>query len=429
VDPVREIVAAVEADDVARAATCLDRHPELCARLNDALPGLPFDGTLLLAAVSRRNRVMIDLLLQRGADINQRSHWWAGGFGVLDGDHDLTDFLVERGATMDIHAAARRGRVDIIKTLLEHDSTLARARGGDGQTPLHVAATVEVAKLLLDAGADINARDVDHESTAAQYAIRDRQDLVRFLVGQGCTTDVLMAAALGDPDLVRRHLDANPAAIAATVSPQWFPMTDPRAGGTIYIWTLGGNKSAHLVAHEFGRDEIFRLLMDRSSPQLALAAACDVGDEKLMKEVLEKHPDAPHSMNAAEQRKIVDAAEANRAETVRLMLNTGWPVSARGKHGATPLHFAAWHGNAAMAADLLRHRPQVEAVDDDFSMTALGWALHGSLHGWNADHGDYGGTVEALLDAGAVAPSPSADIQSSETVRAVLRRRRDDNRV
>ena len=117
-DPVEEIVAAVKEDDVGRTAACLDRHPTLAARLNDPLPGLAFDGTLLLAAVSHQNRSMIDLLLQRGADINQRSHWWAGGFGVLDGNHELTDFLVERGATMDIHAAARRGQTDTVRTML-----------------------------------------------------------------------------------------------------------------------------------------------------------------------------------------------------------------------------------------------------------------------------------------------------------------------
>lgn len=421
-DPVAEIVTAVKADDVARAAACLDRYPELTARLNEPLSGLPFDGTLLLAAVSRQNRAMIDLLLQRGADINQRSHWWAGGFGVLDGDHDLTDFLVERGATIDIHAAARRGRTDRVQELLDQDPTRARARGGDGQTPLHVAATVEVARVLVERGADIDARDVDHESTAAQYAIRERQEVARYLVSKGCTTDLLMAAALGDSDLVRRHLDANPASIATTVSPRWFPMINPHAGGTIYIWTLGGHKSAHLVAHEFGHHDIFRLLMDRSSPQLALAAACDVGDEKLMKDVLEKHPAAAQAMNADDQRKLVDAAENNRAETVRLMLSAGWPVSARGKHGATPLHFAAWHGNLAMTRDLLRQRPDLEAIDGDFRMTPLGWAFHGSVHGWNCTRGDYGGTVEALLEAGATLPPDSDTREMSQAVRTALDR-------
>jgi ankyrin repeat protein len=419
-DPVEEIVAAVKTDDVPRATACLDRHPELRARLNDALPGLPFDGTLLLAAVSRQNRSMIDLLLERGADINQRSHWWAGGFGVLDGDHHLTDFLVQRGATVDIHAAARRGRSDAVKTMLDSDPALARARGGDGQTPLHVAENIEIARILLERGADIDARDVDHESTAAQYAIRDRQDVARYLVANGCTTDLMMAAALGDSGLVLRHLDAKPAAIAMTVSPRWFPMSSPRAGGTIYIWTLGGNKSAHAIAREFGHEAIFQLLMDRSSPSLALTAACEVGDEKLAIAVLAKHPDAAPSMNADEQRRIVDAAENNSTETVRLMLSAGWPANARGKHGATPLHFAAWHGNSAMVRDILQRQPPLEAIDHDFNMTPLGWAFHGSVHGSNCTRGDYGGTVAALLGAGATKPASIDAMEMSDEVRAAF---------
>jgi hypothetical protein len=237
------------------------------------------------------------------------------------------------------------------------------------------------------------------------------------------STDVLMAAALGDSDLVRRHLDINPASIATTVSPSWFPMINPRAGGTIYIWTLGGGKSAHAIAREFGHDDTFHLLMERSSPQLAVAAACEVGDEPLVVSILESHPDAAKSLNADVQRRLVDAAENNHTETVRLMLMAGWPADARGKHGATPLHFAAWHGNIEMARELLRHRPPVEATDDDFKMTPLGWAFHGSVHGWNCTRGDYRGTVEALLDAGATLPTESDSREMSQSVRDVLRRR------
>jgi hypothetical protein len=44
-----------------------------------------------------------------------------------------------------------------------------------------------------------------------------------------------MAAALGDVNLVRRHLDADPGCIRMKVSEEWFPKKDQRAGGTIYI--------------------------------------------------------------------------------------------------------------------------------------------------------------------------------------------------
>jgi ankyrin repeat protein len=422
VEPVEKFVAAVTSDDVAAAADCLKHHPELRSRLDDPLPGLPFDSTVLLAAVWRRNIPMIELLLANGANINQRSHWWAGGFGVLDNDHGLADFLIERGAEVDIYAASRLGRVDTIRALLAEDRSRVHARGGDGQTPLHVAANAEVAAVLLAAGADINARDIDHESTPAQYAIRERQDVARYLVDRGCATDLLMACALGDLDLVRKHLETAPQSIGITVSPDDFPMSNPRAGGSIYIWTLGGNKGAHAIAREFGHEDVFRLLMELSPHELAVAAAAEVGDEDRVRVLLNTRAIDATQLNARLVRRAVDAADRNDARAVRLLLLAGWPVDAIGKHGATALHFGAWHGNADLVRETLAHGPSLETRDRDFNMTPLGWAFHGSLHGESRDRGNYTAVVEALLSAGAVAPDGGTDaINASEPVRNVLR--------
>jgi ankyrin repeat protein len=414
-----QLVAAVNSDDVAAASELLTDHPELRARLDEALPGLPFASTPLLAAVWRGSKPMVELLLAHGANINQRSHWWAGGFGVLDDPHGLGDYLIERGAQVDIHAASRLGQLDTIKTLLSKDPSLVHARGGDGQTPLHVAANVAVATVLVDAGADVDARDVDHESTPAQYAIRERQDVARYLVSRGCRTDLLMACALGDIDLVRRHLDADPLSIEMTVSAEDFPMANPHAGGTIYIWTLGGHKSPHAVAREFGHESVFRLLIGRSPDDLALAAACEVADESLVKTLLNGQSLGPPRLRERLHRRIVDAAERNAAPVVGLMLHAGWPSDARGKHGATALHFAAWHGNANLVREILAHHPALEERDRDFNMTPLGWACHGSSHSWNRETGDYGATVAALLAAGAMPPdgNPGGSTAVQETLR------------
>ena len=424
------LVNAVQKGDVEAASLCLNQHPELLARLNDPLPGLPFDGTLLLAAVWRRSKPMIELLLAHGANINQRSHWWAGGFGVLDDDHGLADFLIERGAQVDLYAASRLGRIDTIRKLLAEDGSRVHTRGGDGQTPLHVAANVEVAALLLDAGADVNARDVDHESTPAQYAIRDRQDVARYLVARGSATDLLMACALGDLDLARKHLDANPQSIAITVSSDDFPMSNPRAGGSIYIWTLGGTKGAHRVAQEFGHEDLFRWLIERSPHELAVAAACEVGDEDLLRTLLNTSAIDQARLNARLVRKIVNAAETGETRAVRLLLLAGWPVDAIGQHGATALHFGAWNGNADLVREILAHRPLLETRDRDFNMTPMGWAFHGSLHSWNRDRGNYAATVKALLGAGALLPGGNPEtVEVSEAVREVLRRWRSDRGV
>src|SRR2546427_9819567 len=126
---------------------------------------------------------MLEVLLAAGADINAKSRWWAGGFGLLHGaSPELAAYAIERGALIDVHAAARLGRLERLQELIAEEPALVNARGGDGQTPLHFASTIAIAAYLLDHGADLDARDVDHESTPAQYMGRDRQEVLRYLI-------------------------------------------------------------------------------------------------------------------------------------------------------------------------------------------------------------------------------------------------------
>jgi ankyrin repeat protein len=425
--PAEALKAAVCDSDAARVRELIQQHPELRAKINDPLPDYGFGAQALFAAVQRSDRATIDVLLQAGADIRKRTDWWAGGFGVLDDCHpSLVEFLVERGAVVDAHAAARLGMMPRLRELVAADPGAVHAQGGDGQTPLHFASTVEVAEFLLQNGADIDARDVDHESTPAQYMLRvdqrrhypnDRQDVARYLVSRGCRTDLLMAAALGDMDLVRRHVDSDPNCIRMSVSEEWFPKQNPQAGGSIYIWTLGSHRTAHSVARDFGHEDVFELLMERTPEELKLALACELGDERVFREFLAKHPDAAKTLSETEQRKLPNAAQNNNVQAVRLMLEAGWPVDAPGEAGATALHWAGFHGNAEMAREILRFHPALELKSREYAGTALAWALYGSGNGWRRDTGDYVGTVQALLEAGSIL---SPDAQALEPSDAVL---------
>jgi ankyrin repeat protein len=407
---------AILSGETKAVAGRLEREPELRKRLDEGDPAFHFGATPLLLAIGRNDREMIDVLLRAGADINARSNWWAGSFGVLDGcDADLAAFLIERGASVDAHAAARLGMLDRLRDILDGDPGAVHARGGDGQTPLHFASSVEIADLLLDRGADPNVLDIDHESTPAQWMVKDRQAVARRVVERGGETDLLLAAALGDLDRVRRHLDAGPESIGMSVTAEQFPMRNPRAGGKIYIWTLGWNRTAHLAAREHGHDEVFRFLMERSPAELRLAMACATGDDALVESI----GSVPVEREA---RRIADAAQSNDAATVRLFVRAGWPVDARGQHRMTPLQWAAFHGNSGMARRLIAAGADVNLGGDDFDCPPMCAALYGSVHGWYAKNGDYAGVVEALLDAG-VAPPKSAE-RASEAVRAVIGRKR-----
>jgi ankyrin repeat protein len=431
--PPEQLTAAIRASDPDRVARVLRDHPELRATLDEPLANYGGGVTPLLAAVQYTNRGIIDVLLRAGANIQVRGHVWCGGLGVLDEcSEDIAAFLIERGAKLDAHSAARLGMLDQLRAFLDADPTAVNARGALGQTPLHFASTIGIAQLLLDRGADIDALDLQHESTPAQHMLRviqarhyrrDRIDIARHLVARGCRADILMAAALGDLALMRRHLDENPDAIRTAVTEQYFPKRDPRSDGTIYTWSLGPRRTAHLIARDFGHhDDVLQLLMSRTPEDLRLALACELGDEDAFRALLAAHPNLTATLTDDDRRRLPDAAQNNNTAAVRLMLNAGWPVDARGEYGMTALQWAAWHGNAEMVREVLRHNPTLEHRDNDHHITALGSALHGSENGWHRDTGDYVATVEALIAAGAKAPPVTDDLEASAEVREALLR-------
>jgi ankyrin repeat protein len=408
-----KLMRAIESDDVAAVRLMLKRTPSLRKRINDPIGS--FDSPPLNSV---RSTQMIDALVEAGADLNGKSTWWAGGFGVTHlTSPELAAHAVERGAELDIHAAARLGRFDRVRELIEHDPGLVHARGGDGQTPLHFAKTVEIAAYLLDHGAEIDAKDLDHESTAAQYMLGDRPDVAKYLVERGCKTDILMASAVGDLERVRALLDADPASIRVRGNASFFPMTNAHAGGIIYQWSLGSNASPYQAAAKYGHQDVIDLLLDRSSVAEKLIALCWLHDAAGVTDHLASNSGL--ALPAEDQVEIARAATRNDTEAVRLMLQAGLPVTARGQHGATPIHWAAFHGNLAMFQAILPYGPSLEDVENDYKSSPLGWATYGSEHGWYAGSGDYAGTVEALLVAGATIPEAAS---GTEAVKAILRK-------
>src|SRR6516165_8975302 len=101
-DPVAQFKSAFHADNAAGVRRVLEGHPELKAKINDPLG--PFDSPVVISA---RSRAMLDVLLAFGADLNAKSRWWAGGFGLLHGANpEVAAYAIELGAIVDIHAAA-----------------------------------------------------------------------------------------------------------------------------------------------------------------------------------------------------------------------------------------------------------------------------------------------------------------------------------
>jgi ankyrin repeat protein len=190
-----------------------DRRREL-ARILDQQGWTP-----LHAASERYEPDRVAMLIKQGADINARAangqtplHVAAssGSFGAMQvlleakaaldlKDHQgrtpmqagiafdtAVEILLQAGAEpSDILLAAFAGRADLVEGFLKLDKKLIAATTARGETPLHMAAGrghVKVAKLLLDNGAEVNARDQSQFTPLHEAAISGSPEMVTLLL-------------------------------------------------------------------------------------------------------------------------------------------------------------------------------------------------------------------------------------------------------
>jgi ankyrin repeat protein len=78
----------------------------------------------------------------------------------------------------------------IIKILIEHGADLTIIGGGEQCTPLHYAKNIESAKLLLNAGVNINVRDIFGRTALHNAYFHERLDMVQFLIAAGADISI-----------------------------------------------------------------------------------------------------------------------------------------------------------------------------------------------------------------------------------------------
>jgi hypothetical protein len=407
--PVERFLIALHAGDVERVRALLEEHADVRAVVNE--PISYFNSRPVARAT--KNLPLLDLLLDYGADLNLKSAWWAGGFGLLE--HGCTPEeaapLIERGAVVDVFAAAHLGMFDRLRELVDREPALVHARGGDGKTPLHCARTVEIARYLIERGADVDARDVDHESTPAQYLVRDAPDVTRLLVEHGAWFDIFIAVGLRDLALAeRRLLDDHEALDHRTGQGKYAvahngtrAATREEIGdrrGDIYRWVFDHNISAIEAATRLGDTGMVELLLRDASPTQRLLAACATANRAAAKAVVDAEPGVVAGLRRDQMRLISDRAHAGDTAAVALMLDLGFDARVTGPDYADALHWAAFLGNVQMVQALLQHNPPIGVRETSYNGTPLDWCVYGSLHGWRNDKGDFATTTRLLLDAG-----------------------------
>ena len=330
---------------------------------------------------------------------------WTDGFATNDISPRTARFLVEHGAPLSVHAAAGFGFADRLADLIRTDPSLVHAKGGDGCTPLHFARDVGAAELLLDRGAFIDARDDDHNSTPAQWRIGKAPEVARYLLDRGATPDIFLAAALGDHKIASKLISEDSSCTAQRIGrlPDFPPIGYQGRGGTILQWTLAFNSYPHQIALLKEHPDTFDFLYQESDPQTRLLVCCVLARREDAEAIARQHPDIVANLPDVDLELLPRYCwETNiNYEAVRLMLDLGFPIAQTERsHGYSPLHNAAWSGDAALVDLLISRGHPVDLVDPSYNSTPLGYAIHDCIVEKRHPEGNFAHVIESLLRAG-----------------------------
>ncbi|HEV7505575.1 MAG TPA: ankyrin repeat domain-containing protein [Thermoanaerobaculia bacterium] len=309
------------------------------------------------------------LLLDAGAnpDATFVNDQWDSPLGALLGACGVANFpamaglLLGRGATIDDHESLYHSTEHADTRCLE--LLLARGANPKGTNALNHALDfpgLERTRLLLDHGANPN-EVLGHNGTSFHIAIAKGRELalLKLLVEHGA-------------DVHARRPDGR--------SPYQVAMQQGHHEAAAYLAELGAATEV--------------------TPYERFADACGRGDLTAARQVIEENPRLLENLSTWDRRAFVQLGAQGKTATLAAMIDSGLPVSSRGDHGQTALHWACWHGWRETAAALLERGADVAARENEFGATPLGWAVHGCDNYPNRQ-GDYPGVVCLLLAAGA----------------------------
>jgi ankyrin repeat protein len=329
----------------------------------------------------------VDVVDGRGDTPLQYAMWETAPVEVLVG-------LVELGAAPKISSNVALGQRERVTAALAEDPGLALTRTANRLTPVHVAALYDrpaEAALLLEAGADVESRDLVERTPLLDAAWKGSRAAFDVLVAHGarlgvrCHTGLSAlsyAAKGGSEDIVRYLLDHG--ADARSVSqymdyPLPYACMEGHLGAAKILLAAGApyqgaeySGFTPLRAAATGGDAGIVEWLVESCP--GILNEDDEGAPSLVIAALEGHLAAVSVLLAAgtpvdartpyaEHTALHDAALAGHGRVVEELLGAGAAVDVREGYGRTPLHMAVFGGHAQAAAVLIRHGASAYATD------------------------------------------------------------------
>jgi len=334
-------------------------------------------GDTALMIASRTGKVdAVRVLLDRGAKVNAQETW--GGttalmWAVSEKHPDVAKLLIERGADVNarsyyVPSASGRG--------FEGTTPVAQKPGKDFEefasgwlTPLMFAARengLESARLLVKAGADINAQSGDGKDALSLALFDGSYDVADFLIDSHANVNQKDAQRFTPLfwAVDRRNMETAPN----------FPWMETRDPLPLIQKLLDAGADPNALINSTPRAR-----MREGSPRLVYATslmrAALAGDVELARLLL-AHGADPHIISKDRETTLMAAcgtgfingyhrqrSPADRLELVKLLIESGEDVNAADNYGITPLMVAANLGNIEIVKYLISKGADLGAHD------------------------------------------------------------------
>ncbi len=312
----------------------------------------PEEKTRFLRAVQQGDARTVAALLNRNKELARLEQPYGKGSGstpvlrmaVLGGHSEIVELLIAHGARPDAYPDVLRcaGNVEMARLLIEHGADI-NGQGEDGDAALHMFAgreDISILEFLLSQGANVNVRSRQGETPLHHAAQEGCLKAARLLVSKG-----------------------------ADVSAKTQEGKTPLDYAAFPVW----NEDAHRV-----QQERIRKCKEVGLYLLSCGAPCTVFDPAWLGDVERLRQQLADDMSLANAQAngeplLLPAIRGGSAEAVEYLLAHGARLDVTGRFQQTPLQVAACVGSADVADVLLKHGADADARGPK-GETALHWA-------------------------------------------------------